>query len=107
MAEFLSLVEHGERFYSRKGIDVAFAERVAQVWEDDGPSSHGAQVSARELLTSWPGHVEHPDAAWLLPLLRRWEAGDDPGELREEAVAAYVDRHGVEPRSFLWEVRIP
>lgn len=102
--EFVSLVEHGERFFTRKGVDVAFEVGVAWVWEDDGPSAHGAQIRVRELLAEWPGHMDHPEAAWLVPHLEQLEAGSDPDAVRDVAIAAYTERHRREPGRFAWDV---
>jgi hypothetical protein len=103
--EFLALIEHGRRFFTRKGVEFAFGERLAGVWEDDGPSSHAAVVSLEDLEREFPKHLDGPDAGWVRGLVFRALAGDDPARLREEAIAEYTSRHGRAPRAQKWQVR--
>lgn len=100
-AEFLALVEHGKRL-ARTGVDISFTERRAGVWEDDGPSTHAAVVTLRELRTSWAGHLTHPDTEWVVALLDRLEAGADPAALTRTAVAEYTARYGDAPETRMW-----
>lgn len=53
MIAFLRLAVSGERFFTRRGVDVAFAERKAWVWADDGLSSHAAIVDVAHLLAGY------------------------------------------------------
>lgn len=101
-AEFLALVEHGERLTTRKGVDISFVERRAGVWEDDGPSTHATVVSLHELRTSWARILDHPSADWVVALLDRLDAGADPAVLTREAVATYTARHGSAPETRMW-----
>lgn len=103
-AEFLELVEHGERFYSRKGVDISFVERRAAIWGDDGPTTHAAMLTIRELRER-PQFLDHPSAAWVVPLLDRLDAGGSPEALTREAIAEYTARHGEPPRTRIWTIR--
>lgn len=101
--EFLALLLYGKR-WQRKGIQVAFSERIAAVWEEDGPSSHASVVSLDSLLVNFSKHLDGPDATWMRPIINRLRVGDDPDELRKEAVAAYRKAHLADPEKVTWKV---
>jgi hypothetical protein len=96
-AEFLALVEFGERFSTRRGVDVSFPAGVAGIWEDDGPSAHGALVPLGELRIAHAAFLADDSASWLVPFLDEWEAGADAEDVRDRAAAAYEARHGRPP----------
>lgn len=105
--EFLSLIEHGEYFYTRKGIDISFDLGRAGVWEDDGPSTHATVIPVEDLDDpAWSKHMDDPDARWLRPLLARLRQGEDPERLRREAIQDYTAAHGTAPAVRMWTVTI-
>lgn len=95
--EYVRLAVHGERFYTRRGVDVCFADRTAWVWADDGPSQHASIVGLDHLLAHYDSYIDGPDAERLRPLLERLAAGADPAEIRRLAFADYRARHGADP----------
>lgn len=103
--EFLALVEFGERFYTRKGVQVSFADRRAAVWVEDGPSTHAAVVSLAELRDQFAQHLDDPSCEWLLPILDALAAGGDADLLRSQAIAGYRERYGAEPEQVFWTFR--
>ncbi|NLA66359.1 MAG: hypothetical protein GX862_10695 [Leucobacter sp.] len=100
---FLALHLHGQRL-ARKAVEVAFAERLIAVWQDDGPTSHAAIVSIDRFFEVFSSFLVEPDEVWLRPLLLRLQAGDEPIALQTAAIAAYRMTHGVEPEVKAWQV---
>lgn len=101
--QYVQLAVHGERFYTRRGIDVCFENQTAWAWVDDGPSCHGGLFTVRHLLDHYDTYIDGPDAERLRPLLERLAAGADPAEIRRLALNDYTTRHGVAPEAYAYE----
>ncbi|MGO3147856.1 MAG: hypothetical protein ACTIJ6_09275 [Leucobacter sp.] len=102
--EFLALHEHGERFTGRRGIEVAFPERLVAIWADDGPSTLGGVMTLERFFVEAAEYLGEPDDEWLRPLLHRLRIGDNPTLLRDEAIAAYRSVHGADPQIKHWKL---
>lgn len=102
--EFLALVEHGTRFYTRKGVLISFEAAKAWIWEDDGPSTHASIIDVAELMDPSRGaFLAGPDETWLRPLLARLLVGEDPARLRSTAIVEYRARHGEPPAALVYD----
>ncbi|CAN7754885.1 hypothetical protein LJR290_006881 [Variovorax sp. LjRoot290] len=69
------------------------------VAEGVGHGAAAAFLTAAEALgPSWAQHFVSADAGWLVPFVQRMAAGELVRA--EEAISAYRDRNGSEPKTF-------